>query len=173
LKSRDVTPTQVERVLDTGRYIISTTDTKGRIVTVNDALVEYSGYTVAELTGSHHNIVRHPDMPRTVFHMAWSSIQAGEDFSGYVKNLCKDGSYYWVFAHILPQTNEDGDITGFRSVRRAPRREGVEAIVPVYAAMLAAEKAAGPKDAVAAGSAVLREVLAARGQSYDQMVAML
>ena len=173
MKLRDITPTQIERVLETGRYIVSTTDTKGRIVSTNDVLVEYSGFTREELIGAHHNIVRHPDMPRTVFNMAWTSIQSGDDFSGYIKNLCKDGSYYWVFAHILPQTNEDGDITGYRSVRRAPRREGVEVIIPVYAAMLAAEKAAGTKNAIAAGSEVLRNVLAARRQSYDQMVAML
>ena len=173
MKPRELLPTAVERILANGEYIISTTDVQGRITTVNDVLVAYSGYTREELTGVQHNLLRHPDMPRAVFFMAWSAIAEGEDFSGYIKNLSKDGSFYWVFAHILPLTNEDGDITGFRSVRRTPKREAVALIQVLYAQMLAAEEAAGPRDAIAAGTKVLREFLGQRGQSYEQVVAAL
>jgi PAS domain S-box-containing protein len=173
MKSRDIVPTAVERILANGEYIISATDTQGRVTTVNDVLVAYSGYTREELIGVQHNILRHPEMPRAVFSMAWSAISAGEDFSGYIKNLCKDGSFYWVFVHILPLTNQDGDITGYRSVRRTPRREALAAIQELYAQMLVAEQAAGPKDAIAAGIRVLREFLGQRGQSYEQVIAAL
>lgn len=173
MKSRSIVPNAIERVVVPGRYIISTTDIAGRITSVNAALLEYSGYSRAELINAQHNIFRHPDMPRTIYSIAWSAIRGGEDFSCYIKNLCKDGSYYWVFAHILPQYNNNGDIVGYRSVRRAPDPESVRIIEPVYAEMLAAEKAAGTRNALRSGSMVLREFLRQTGKSYDGMVASL
>ena len=173
MKSRDFVPNATERFIAAGSYIISTTDLKGRITSVNDTLVDLSGFSRAELIGTHHNILRHPDMPRAVFAMAWATITGGEDFSGYIKNLCKDGSFYWVFAHIVVQTDAEGELAGFRSVRRAASRTAVSTIEPVYVAMCAAEQAAGARDAMTAGSEVLCAFLRQRGQSYAQMVATL
>jgi len=173
MKPRDIAPTDRERVLPTDRYILSTTDLAGRITSVNDLFIEYSGYTEAELIGRQHNIVRHPDMPRAVFQLLWDAIAEGEQFMGYVKNLCKDGGFYWVFAHVSPITDARGQITGYRSVRRHARPEAIARVSALYADMLAAETAAGPRDAIAAGLRVLSAHLAAQGQGYEAMVAAL
>ena len=173
MKPRDIVPTKHERVLPTDRYILSTTDLAGRITSVNDLFVEYSGYTEAELIGCQHNIVRHPDMPRAVFQLLWDAVAEGEQFMGYVKNLCKDGGFYWVFAHVSPITDARGQITGYRSVRQHARPEAIAKVSVLYAAMLAAEKSAGPRDAIAAGLGVLSAHLAAEGKSYEAMVAAL
>lgn len=173
MKSRDIIPTGVERILPENQYILSTTDLSGRITSANDLFVEFSGYSEAELLNTQHNVIRHPDMPRAAFALCWETIGDGEEFSGYVKNLSKDGGFYWVFAHILPVRNAQGEVTGYRSVRRHPRREAVAKIAPIYAEMLAAEKSAGPKTAVAAGLDVLRAHLSKMGMSYEQMVATL
>ena len=173
MKPRDIVPTKHERVLPTDRYILSTTDLAGRITSVNDLFVEYSGYTEPELVGQQHNIVRHPDMPRAVFQLLWDAVAEGEQFMGYVKNLCKDGSFYWVFAHVSPITDARGQITGYRSVRRHARPEAIARVRVLYAEMLAAEKAAGPRDAITAGLRVLSAHLAAEGKSYEAMVAAL
>lgn len=151
-------------------FIVSKTDTKGLITYGNPIFIEFSGYSEAELIGSQHNIIRHPDMPRAAFKLAWDTIQAGEEFFAYVKNMSKDGGFYWVFTHITPDFGPDGRIVGYTSVRRCPKRSAIDVIAPVYATMRAAEQAAGARDAIAAGTRVLVDVLQQKGASYGQLV---
>jgi PAS domain S-box-containing protein len=104
--------------LVTEKYIISSvTDLKGRIIDVSQAFCEISGYTKEEMIGCNHNIIRHPDMPKEVFRDLWSRIQNGQGWSGKVKNLKKDGGYYWVYAHIEPLYNTKGEVDSYISVR--------------------------------------------------------
>lgn len=173
MKDRDVIPTDAELVMREGEYIISATDLSGRITLANAILVEYSGYSENELLSSQHNIVRHPDMPRAVFWLAWEAIKAGEDFQGYIKNLSRTGSYYWVHAHIAPIRDVQGEITGYRSVRRKPKLSAVAAVTALYQRMREAEQQASTRDAIEAGLYVLRETLATRHLSYEEFVANL
>jgi len=173
VKSKTIVPIDRERVLAPGEYIISTADLSGRITSVNDVLVEFSGYSRDELLNAQHNIIRHPEMPRTVFWLAWDALQSGEDFSAYIRNMSKDGSFYWVFAHILPEHDAAGNISGYRSVRRCPRRTAVTTLSELYAEMLAAERAVAAKDAIEAGLTILRRHLSASGTSYERMIAGL
>lgn len=108
-----------------------------------------------------------------MFQLLWDAVTEGEQFMGYVKNLCRDGGFYWVFAHVSPITDARGQITGYRSVRRHARPEAIARVSALYAEMLAAEKAAGPRDAIAAGLGVLSAHLAAEGRGYEAMVAAL
>ena len=167
---RDITPTSIERQMRENDFIVSKTNPKGIITYGNPIFIEFSGYTEAELIGSQHNIIRHPDMPRAAFKLAWDTIQAGNEFFGYVKNMSKDGSYYWVFTHISPDFSSSGAIVGYTSVRRCPTRTALEKIDPVYRQMLQAEKAAGARDAIAAGTQVLVDVLKQTGMGYEQLV---
>lgn len=99
-----------------GNQILSRTDLKGRITYVNASFAHVSGYQADELIGKTHNIVRHPDMPRSIFKQMWDTIAAGKEWEGFVKNLRKDGGYYWVFARITPMS-EGGHIVGYKSSR--------------------------------------------------------
>jgi len=167
---RAITPTTVERVMREEDFIVSKTNPKGIITYGNPIFVEFSGYSEDELIGTQHNIIRHPDMPRAAFKLAWDTIQSGKEFFAYVKNMSKDGGFYWVFAHITPDFATDGSIVGYTSVRRCPARSAIAAITPVYAQMLAAEKAAGARDAIAAGTQVLVDLLNKSGKSYEELV---
>jgi PAS domain S-box-containing protein len=167
---RGTQPTTVERKMREDDFIVSKTNAKGIITYGNPIFIEFSGYSEAELLGSQHNIVRHPDMPRAAFKLAWDTIQAGKEFFGYVKNMAKDGSYYWVFTHITPDFDPARQIVGYTSVRRCPKELAVRAIEPVYRQMLEAERAAGARDAIAAGTAVLVELLQKTGMSYEELV---
>lgn len=169
MKRKDIVPSARERLMRETDFIVSKTDTKGLITYCNPIFIEFSGYTEDELIGSQHNIVRHPDMPRAAFKLAWDTIQSGKEFFAYVKNMAQDGSFYWVFAHITPDRDQAGRIVGYTSVRRSPRRAAINAITPVYAAMLAAEQAAGARDAIAAGTRVLNDVLQQKGMSYAEL----
>lgn len=165
---RDITPTTVERGLGDEDFIVTKTDVKGRIVYANRIFIALSGYSEAELLGSQHNIIRHPDMPRAVFKLLWDHIAAGQEFIGYVKNMASDGSFYWVLATVTPDRNAEREITGYTSVRRKPTREAVSAAGALYQRMLDAERRAGTRDAMVAGKAVLDE--AQGGKSYEEFV---
>jgi PAS domain S-box-containing protein len=170
MKDSKIIPTQRERVMRENDFIVSKTDPKGIITYCNPIFIEFSGYTEEELLGSQHNIIRHPDMPRAAFKLVWDTIQAGNEVFAYVKNMSRDGGYYWVFTHIAPDFGQDGRIVGYTSVRRCPKRSAVEAITPVYRQMLQAEKAAGARDAIAASTGILVDLLKKSGISYEELV---
>jgi PAS domain S-box-containing protein len=165
-----ITPTSVEKVMREDDFIVSKTDLKGRITYGNRIFIEFSGYTEQELLGTQHNVIRHPDMPRAVFKLLWDTIQAKRECNAFVKNMAKDGSFYWVFANVTPSFDRDGNVTGFFSVRRKPRASGVKTASDLYRAMLEAEQRAGAKDAIAASTKILTDLLAEKGMSYDELV---
>jgi PAS domain S-box-containing protein len=165
-----ITPTSVERLMREDDFIVSKTDLKGRITYGNRIFIEFSGYTEQELLGTQHNIIRHPDMPRAVFKLLWDTIQNKRECNAYVKNMAKDGSFYWVFTNVTPNFDRDGNVIGYFSVRRKPKASGVKTATGLYQAMLAAEQRAGAKDAIATSTRILTDLLAEKGLSYDELV---
>jgi len=123
-----------------GRVLISQTDLKGIITFANRKFCEVSGYTAAELIGSSHKIVRHSDMPKAVFEKIWQTISGGEIWSGILKNLRKDGLYYWVDTEILPVRNEENQMTGYIAVKKPASRKNINESAVLYKKMLAAEQ---------------------------------
>ena len=124
-----------EEYLFQGRVIVSETDLKGNITYANRKFCEISGYEKEELIGKPHSIIRHPDMPKEAFAKMWSTIQSGQIWHGLVKNLRKDGKFYWVETEILPSKNEDGTITGYVAARKPASRQDVEEMSQVYKKM--------------------------------------
>ena len=124
---------------DPNAKIISVTDLKGIITEVNDTFVEMSGFSREELIGQPQNIVRHPDMPPEIFAQLWSTIQSGHPFMGLIKNRCKDGSYYWVNALIMP-IRQNGEIVGYESVRTAASDTQIARAEQVYKKMREGKK---------------------------------
>lgn len=135
-----VTVTEREVPFPEGKLIVSATDTRGIITHCNRSFVEMSGYACEELIGAAHSILRHPDMPAVAFKGLWDDIQSGKIWHGYVKNLRKDGAYYWVYATVIPNVRNER-VVGYTSVRRKPSRRKVEAAADLYAKLLAKEKA--------------------------------
>jgi PAS domain S-box-containing protein len=167
---RSITPTSTERVMREEDFIVSMTDLKGRITYGNRIFIEFSGYSEAELIGTQHNIIRHPDMPRAVFQLLWDKIRGGNECFAYVKNMSKDGGFYWVFANVTPTFDPGGNITGYLSVRRKPKISGIQTVTGLYAAMLEEEKRVGAANAIAASTKILVDVLTEKGMSYDELV---
>ncbi len=119
--------------------IISSTNPKGVITYANRKFCQIAGYTKAELMGQNHNIIRHPDMPKAAYKELWDTVQSGKEWTGIVKNLRKDGRYYWVYSHISPIL-KDGNITGYSAARRPASKSEISEIIPVYTEMLKKEK---------------------------------
>lgn len=168
-----VEPTQHERVMREDDFIVSKTDLKGRIIYCNRVFIEFSGFRESELLGAQHNIVRHPDMPRGVFRFLWDTLAQNKECFAYVKNMCKDGSFYWVFANVTPDLDAQGNTVGYFSVRRKATPAAIAVIADVYKAMLDEERRAGPKEACQASLALLGNVLEQKGVSYEQLILSL
>jgi len=131
-------PIDEEYVFD-GSVIISQTDLEGIITYANRAFSEASGYSADELVGQPHNIIRHPDMPKIVFEKMWRTIESGQAWNGLVKNLRKDGRYYWVETEILPIRDNDDNITGYIAARRAASPKDIQENEENYKKMLQLE----------------------------------
>jgi PAS domain S-box-containing protein len=111
--------------------LVSTTDTRGIITYANSVFCDVSGYSSSELVGSNHNLVRHPDMPKAAYKDMWDHLKQGESWHGILKNRCKDGRYYWVDAFITP-IYEQGQLTGYQSVRVKPKAEQIGRATEFY-----------------------------------------
>lgn len=106
----------IETEVPEGEIIISRTDLSGIITYANETFARISGYEAAELIGKPHNIVRHPDMPKSVFKNLWETLKRGESWQGYVKNKRKDNGYYWVHANISG-VYKNGELVEYKSLR--------------------------------------------------------
>ena len=162
-------PTRQERVMKSEDFIISKTDTKGKLTYCNEIFMDMSMMTERELIGKPHSIVRHPDMPKIVFTLLWEHISTGNEIFAYVKNLSKDGSFYWVFANVTPSYDDKNNIIGYHSVRIKPNEKALEVIKPLYAKLLEIEKSQG----VEASKEALNEILKEKGVSYDEFIITL
>jgi PAS domain S-box-containing protein len=137
-------PINEEIVLDPKRYIVSETDEKGKITFVNDYFIEVSGYSEEELMGKPHSIVRHPDMPKVVFKLLWETISQGKNINAVVKNLAKDGRYYWIFTEFESRRDTDtGEIIGYHAARKSISKHVLEIIADLYSTLLEIEKSEG------------------------------
>ncbi len=131
-------PTDKEIFLS-NRSMITETDVEGRIVYADHNFLETTGYLFHELLGMSHSIIRHPDMPKTVFTEMWDTIEQGENWYGYIKNLTKDGSFFWSHVNIMPRWDEYGKIIGFIAARKAPCPTNINRVKEEYEALLGLE----------------------------------
>jgi len=168
-----ITPTNIEHKMAGEDFIVSKTDLKGRITYANRIFMQIAQYPERDLLNIQHNIIRHPDMPRGVFKFLWDTLQQDLEFFGFVKNLCANGDYYWVFANITPDFDSNGIKRGYYSVRRKPSENAIKAVIPLYKEMLAIEKKHGPKEGPNESLAYLTKFLADNNTTYQNLVLSL
>ncbi len=121
-----------EYVLKSDDFLVSQTDEKGKILFANDDFCKVAGYTLEELIGKPHSIVRHKDMPKVAFKDLWDTAKSGKVWTGYVKNSTKDGGYYWVFATVYPMYDEVTKQKTYMSCRRKPSKQEIADAQALY-----------------------------------------
>jgi len=137
--------------------IVSKGNEAGDITYANPIFVKLSGYSQGELLDKPHAILRHPDMPKIVFKFLWDNLKAGNDVHAFVKNLSKDGGFYWVLAHVRVAKNPDGSFRNYVSTRKLVTEHARRVIEPLYAELLSAEKEGGMEASLKALEAFLAE----------------
>jgi PAS domain S-box-containing protein len=167
-----VSPTGRETFFSDSEMIVSKTDLKGRVTYANRLFCRMAGYRESELIGQPHSMIRHPDMPRSVFKLLWDTIEARREIFAFVKNMSSSGDHYWVFAHVTPSFDAGGQLIGYHSNRRVPDRAMLEtAIIPLYAEVLKIERShVNGKEALAAGYRALTDFVASQKVSYEELV---
>lgn len=98
--------------------IVSKADKRGIITFVNDKFCEISGYDSSELIGKPHNIIRHPDNPKSIFKDMWHTIRDKKEiWYGLVRNRAKNGKSYYADSVVVPILDMDGNILEYISLR--------------------------------------------------------
>lgn len=167
----NVAPTGRESPMGEEELIVSKTDTKGRITYANEVFVRVSHFTLHELIGAPHSIVRHSDMPRAVFKLLWDTIEAKKEIFAYVLNMAKNGDHYWVLAHVTPSFDAAGNIVAYHSSRRKPDAGQIAKIKPIYDLLLAEEaKFEDRKAGMESAFAKLVGMLGDMRMTYDEFV---
>lgn len=128
-----------EVILDPKSFLVSETDINGLVKFANSDFCKYSEYSLDELLGEPHNIVRHRDMPRAAFKDLWATVKAGKIWKGFVKNATKSGKFYWVFATIYPFKSCDGS-AGYISCRKKASESEIIKYTELYKTMAAQER---------------------------------
>ena len=167
-----VSPSGRETFFPASEMIVSKTDLKGRLTYANGLFCKMAGYRESELIGQPHSIIRHPDMPRSVFRLLWETIEDRREIFAFVKNMASNGDHYWVFAHVTPSFDAKGAMTGYHSNRRVPDREMLEAtIMPLYAQVLKVERGhVNGKEALVAGYKALTDFVASQKVAYEELI---
>ena len=165
-----ITPTNQEKTFKDNVLLVTKTDLKGKITYANRAFMQIVDMNEDILVGAPHNIIRHPDMPSIIFKYLWTYLQSGQEIHAYVKNICADGSYYWVMANVTPSFDNTSTtstkIIGYHSSRRLPTQGALAVIKPLYEKLLRAEKSGG----IAASEKIMTELLNDKGVSYDEFI---
>ncbi|MFK5975769.1 MAG: PAS domain-containing protein [Sulfurovum sp.] len=137
-----------EKKLSSDDILVSKTDISGRITYGNETFLKVAGYTKEELIGQPHNIIRHPDMPKAIFQLMWESIKKGKNITAVVKNLTKDGKFYWVTTDFDIQRGSNGQIRNYIAFREATPRKVIKEVEKIYAILLDIEKKKGDRQSM-------------------------
>lgn len=159
-----ISPNNKETNVQADDFLVSKTDTKGRITYASPSFVKITGYSEVELLGKPHNFIRHPSMPRVIFKLLWGEISNKKEIFAYVKNMSKNGGFYWVYANVTASLNEIDSIIGYYSVRRKANPKALDIIKPLYEKLLSLEKSGG----VDTSYKYLAELLKEKGVDYDE-----
>lgn len=123
-----------ETILSEFAFLVSETDERGFIRFANDDFCKIAEYTIDELIGANHNIVRHKDMPKAAFENLWETVKQDKIWTGYVKNATKSGGFYWVYATVYPFVSNDGS-KGYLSCRRKATKVEISEAQNLYVNM--------------------------------------
>ena len=171
MSKMNVTPTGKEIFFPEDKLIVSKTDLKGKITYTNVLFETMSGFSRDEILGQPHNLIRHPDMPHSIFKLFWDTLQQQNEIFAYVMNMHTSGDHYWVLAHVVPTYDLMGNHVGYHSSRRCPDRKIVQQMESYYKELVKIEKShQNPKEGMQAALDSFNTLLSDQGLSYGEYI---
>ncbi len=158
--------TNKEKKFDSHQMIVSKTDAKGTILFANENFIKISGYREDELVGKPHSLLRHPHMPKAIYHYMWKKLKEGKNVRIPLKNRTKSGDHYWVTTDFEIRRNRDGEIEGYIAFRHAAPRHLIKEIEPLYTELRDIET----KLSLFAAVQHLESMLAGKGMDFDEYI---
>lgn len=132
-KRNEARPSSGEAPFHPGEVFYSRTNERGIIQSGNYVFKRVAHYDWEDLIGAPHKVIRHPDMPKGLFHIFWERLLRGDLVGAYVKNRSKDGLHYWVYAVATPWRG------GFLSARIKPTSKRLAQVEKLYRDAVARE----------------------------------
>lgn len=155
-----------ELFLEDNILITSKTDLRGNITYCNKAFIDISEYRESELIDKAHNILRHEDMPKSVFKILWMHLKRKEEIFAFVKNKTKNNNFYWVFANVTPSFNINLEVIGYYSVRRKVNRNTLNFTQDIYSDLIKIEK----KEGMESGYLKILDLMQKQNLSYNNLI---
>jgi PAS domain S-box-containing protein len=158
-----------EIIFSKKKFIVSKTDIEGNILSVNQNFCDITGYSHEELLGQPHSVLRHPDMPKAIFYMIWKSLLAGMEVSAIIKNVAKNGKYYWVIVDFSMLRDNHGQLKTFTAFKRFAPEYVSDDMQTLYDSMNYAERKSGVEGSLR----YLETFLEEKQFSYNEYLEML
>lgn len=140
LDVKEATSESQEIKLDKSKTLVSITDKSGKIEYCSDEFVELSGFDTVSLIGHQHNIMRHEDMPKTLYKYIWNRLENEEELSAVIKNYNKNGDFYWSRIDFLMRRDDDGNVIGYRANRTSASKKAIDTLIPLYERLIYLEE---------------------------------
>jgi PAS domain S-box-containing protein len=166
LSTRPQKTKEKQLILNPKKMIVTQTDDKGNIIYVNDYFTKITGYSISDVYGMPHNIIRHPDMPRAIFYLMWDRIQNGKNIKALVKNRTKSGEYYWVVTDFEIKEERKHQKATYIAYRHGASQGAIRAIEPLYAHLRQLESTHGME----ASLNYIQSFLEVRHTNYDDFM---
>ena len=115
------------------KNLIYEIDLKGIIIYANHNFCEVTGFRKKELIGKNHSIFKHPDVPDTIYNNLWSTQKKLKQWFSTLKNMRRDGMYFWSDIHCRVKYDSDLNVTGFIVVHKPTSRLNMEEEIERYA----------------------------------------
>lgn len=117
-KQKEIELTRFFNVAENSVNPIQITDLNGRMIYVNRAFVNASGYSKEELIGKNPRIFGSGKLPSSFWDKMWATISSGKVWVGEVENRKKNGEPFFTQLLISPIIDKDGNVTGYFAIHR-------------------------------------------------------
>lgn len=115
---KDIDLLRFYRVAENTVNPLQITDITGKMIYVNKAFVQASGYTEEELLGKNPNVFSSGKHSKKFWNNMWKTINEGKVWVGEVENRRKMGEPFFTQILISPILDRDGKVTAFFGVHR-------------------------------------------------------
>ena len=108
-------------------------DLNGIITYANQNFCEVTAYRRDELIGKNHSIFKHPDVPDSLYDNLWSTKKRLKQWFSVLKNMRRDGMYFWSDIHCTVKYDNDLKMSGFIIVHKPTSKLNIEEETERYA----------------------------------------